>query len=497
MIKNKKIFIKKFIICIGFFLSFFLSIFGLTAKADGLPANNVYGGVIWQENLTSAIGDSSDDISGSYYFEGSFMTYDYEMQGGSFGGLTKSFNKIQIDVAFPERTIQNITYYQGSSIALRLVENNNFNVEYCPFFWNVGELNAVNVLTNLQDFFSAFTYSGVGTTQTGLTYYPVGFVFGLSSGSDTEMIAQLQAQITQLTSDNENLQSQIAHLNSLISQQNILITSLKNQLNASSKDIYAWNTISFAILIPDGSSSSGYSYYFGDFNEFGSKQEKDLFTLDVHKFFTTKEIAFPTTAFGDGDYFKVHFYSSVPYNAMKYPIYYYPDDETQYLSIYNLPSGVGTTDKWNAYSPISKFTFKEPLTTNFLIFNQNYEWNGLEIGISSLESGYNIKLTIGNLYSQGFDNGYIAGQNASNGTINSLNNKITQLEISNSILQNRIDDLSKDKISFMSLFMGISNIPSNIMSSMLNFDVLGINLLGLVTGLLSALLLIWLIKKFI
>ncbi len=497
MIKNKKIFIKKFIICIGFFLSFFLSIFGLTANANGLPAYNAYGGVIWQDNLIEAEGSTTEDISGAYYFNGDFSTYDYQMQGGVSGNTTITFNQVRIDVNTSTRIIDNIFYINNGSIVLTIVENNLLIDDVCPFFWNNNELNAYNVLSDFQGFFSLFTYSGVSVEDTNLLYNPVGFVFGLNSGSDTEIISQLQAQITQLTSDKTNLQNQVNQLNNLISQQNILITSLKNQLNASSKDIYAWNTISFAILIPNGSSSTGYSYYFGDFNKYGSKQEKDLFTLDVHKFFTTKEIEMPKTAFGDGDYFKVHFYSSVPYNAMKYPIYYYPDDETQYLSIYNLPSGVGPTDRWFVYSPITKFTFKEPLTTNFLIFNQNYEWNGLEIGISSLESGYNIKLSIGNLYSQGFDNGYIAGQNASQGTINSLNNKITQLEISNSTLQNRINDLSKDKISFMSLFMGISNIPSNIMASMLNFDVLGINLLGLVTGLLSALLLIWLIKKFI
>ncbi len=487
MIKNKKNFIKKFIICIGLFFSFFLSIFGLKTYALQLVPTDAFGGVIWR------ILDNSPESSlspGTYNFDGSFRTYSSSDEGSNI----ISFSRISIFINTYGKA-NNITYKNGSS-DVRVFYNGNYINNPCNFLWCYNPDNTSLVLSQLNDFFSTFSKpSGIGDEK--LNFTSVGYVFGLNFSSDTEQIQQLQNQINQLTSDKANLQNQVNELNSLVSQQNILIQSLQNQLTYASKDIYAWNTISFAVLFPNSTSSTGYSYEFGSFNEFGSKQEKNLFTLDLHKFFSTKEIAMPTTAFGNGDYFRVHFFSSVPYNAIKYPIYYYPDDETQYLSIYNLPSGVGTTDLWSSDNIISSFIFNANTSSQFLIFNQDYEWNGLEIGVKSLESGYNIKLSIGNLYSQGFDNGFIAGQNSQSNYIDSLLTNIQNLKNQNNDLLNQIKDLSENNISFLNLFMGISNIPGNIMSSMLNFEILGINLLGVVTGLLSALLLIWLIKKLI
>ncbi len=489
MIKNKKNFIKKFIICIGLFFSFFLSIFGLkTYAANVLPSNNVYGGVIFEENISTATSSYHDAILN---LNGDFAFY---LNYNDINSLTY-FNKISISCDSSGK-IQTIGIISDSTHITNLYSNGHYNSNLSPFIWIHSENNASYSLNRLYNFFSSFT-DGTNITDSNLYYSPIGYIFGLNFSSDTEQIQQLQEQITQLTSDKANLQNQVNELNNLVSQQNILIQSLQNQLTYASKDIYAWNTISFAVLFPNSASSTGYSYEFGSFNEYGSKQEKDLFTLDLHKFFTTKEIEMPTTAFGNGDYFRVHFFSTVPYNAIKYPIYYYPDDQTQYLSIYNLPSGVGTSDLWPSDNIITSFIFNTNTSSQFLIFNQDYEWNGLEIGVKSLDSGYNIKLSIGNLYSQGFDNGYIAGQNSQSEYIDSLLTNIQNLKNQNNDLLVQIKDLSENNISFINLFMGISNIPGNIMSSMLNFEILGINLLGLVTGLLSSLLLIWLIRKFI
>lgn len=485
MIKNKKIFIKKFIICIGLFFSFFMSIFGITKASVRIPSS--YGGVIWQDNIDTSISSSS---SSNVSVSGSFATYLNYTDSSSI----VTFNRIVFNLT--SNIINRIVYYNGSTIVQNFYTNGFFAPNSCPFFWVTSENNASNTLNRLFNFFNTFE-KNIIISDNNLYNTSIGYIFGLNFSSDTELIQQLQNQINQLTSDNTNLQNQVNELNNLVSQQNILIQSLQNQLTYASKDIYAWNTISFAILFPSSTSSTGYSYEFGSFNEYGSKQEKDLFTLDLHQFFATKEIEMPTAAFGNGDYFRVHFYSSVPYNAIKYPIYYYPDDQSQYLNIYNLSSGVGTTDLWPSDSIISNFIFNENTSSQFLIFNQDFEWNGLEIGVKSLESGYNIKLSIGNLYSQGFENGYIAGQNSNSDYINTLLNNIQNLQNQNNDLLAQVKDLSDNNISFINLFMGISNIPGNIMSSMLNFEILGINLLGVVTGLLSALLLIWLIKKLI
>ena len=485
MIKNKKIYLKKFIICIGLFFSFFMSIFCITNASVRVPSS--YGGVIWQDNIDDVTSSSS---SSSVSISGSFATYLNYSDSSSI----VTFNRITFSLS--NNIINRIVYYNSSTIVQNFYINGIFAPNSCPFFWVTTESNASNTLNRLFDFFNTFE-KDIIISDENLYNTSIGYVFGLNFSSDTEQIQELQNQINQLTSDNTNLQNQIIELNNLVSQQNILIQSLQNQLTYASKDIYAWNTISFAILFPDSTSSKGYTYEFGSFNEYGSKQEKDLFTLDLHKFFKTKEIDMPTTAFGNGDYFRVHFYSSVSYNAIKYPIYYYPDDESQYLSIYNLPGGVGLMDLWPSDSIISSFNFNDNVSSQFLIFNQDFEWDGLEIGVKSLESGYNIKLSIGNLYSQGYENGFIAGQNSNSDYINSLLNNIQNLQNQNNDLLDQINDLSKNKISFINLFMGISNIPGNIMSSMLNFEILGINLLGVITGLLSALLLIWLIKKLI
>lgn len=476
---------KKLIICVGLFLSLFMFIFGIKVDAAApMMTGDIYGGVIWDNSIS--VVQSSQYISTTQNVYGEFKTYTNYSDSNSVTTFTR------VSISFGTMgEISRIKYYLDNTLVQTFYNKGTFVNNYCPFFWTYSPDSAVGSLTTLNDIFKTFVQSH---QITGLDATYPGHVFGLSASNDTELIQNLQNQITELTATNTDLNDQIATLNNLVTQQNVLIESLRHQLATTSKDIYAWSTISFAVLINNPASSSGVSYYFGEFNQNGVTMEKDTLKFDVHKFFTTKEIEMPTTAFGDGSYFKVHFYSNTLYNAMNYPIYYNVKDN-QFLNICNLPSGVGTTDEWPADSVLSSFSFNSSMYNNTLIYSQNVEWNGLEIGIKSLEDGYIIDLRIGNTYQKGFDNGYIAGQESCQTTINSLKSKLDELEKSNSDLLKSIEDLSNDKNSFLGLFMGIGNIPGNIMSSMLNFEILGINLLGLVTGLLSALLLIWLIKK--
>ena len=62
-------------------------------------------------------------------------------------------------------------------------------------------------------------------------------------------------------------------------------------------------------------------------------------------------------------------------------------------------------------------------------------------------------------------------------------------------LQDQIDSLASGEVSFNSLFWGIGAVPFGILSSILNFNILGVNIFGLLTGLLTALIVIWLFKR--
>ena len=88
-------------------------------------------------------------------------------------------------------------------------------------------------------------------------------------------------------------------------------------------------------------------------------------------------------------------------------------------------------------------------------------------------------------------------QNTNRNLIEQYENQITQLQNQIHGLNYQLGILQKGDYSFDALFWSIANVPFGVLASTFNVNILGINLAGLITGVITSLLLIWLIKKFL
>ena len=97
---------------------------------------------------------------------------------------------------------------------------------------------------------------------------------------------------------------------------------------------------------------------------------------------------------------------------------------------------------------------------------------------SDFNNGYNLGYEIGNRegYNNGYNKGYEIGKNKG-------------IEIGSSLAENNTN-------AFINIIVAISNIPINILTSLFNFNLFGINLFGALTSLLSVGLIIFVIRKF-
>lgn len=111
-------------------------------------------------------------------------------------------------------------------------------------------------------------------------------------------------------------------------------------------------------------------------------------------------------------------------------------------------------------------------------------------------------------YLDGYQNGYNDALNNSNVTINSLNSNI--LELQNQIsdlnilvnsqqvtITNLQDQLNQVNNNYKGLFFTIADVPLRTVQGMLGFEVLGVNLFQFFVGVITALGMLWLIKKLI
>lgn len=88
-------------------------------------------------------------------------------------------------------------------------------------------------------------------------------------------------------------------------------------------------------------------------------------------------------------------------------------------------------------------------------------------------------------------------QNTNRNLVMQYENQITQLENQINDLNYQLSILQKGDYTFDALFWSIANVPFGVLASTFNVNILGINLAGLITGVITSLLLIWLIKKFL
>lgn len=111
-------------------------------------------------------------------------------------------------------------------------------------------------------------------------------------------------------------------------------------------------------------------------------------------------------------------------------------------------------------------------------------------------------------YVNGYNEGFNDALNNSNQQINSLNTTISnQLEQINNLnstitsMQTQIDSLQEQlnlqNENFKGLFFTLADVPFKTVANVLGFEVFGVNLFNFFIGLITALGLIWLVKKFV
>lgn len=276
----------------------------------------------------------------------------------------------------------------------------------------------------------------------------------------------------------------------LLSQYNLLLDSY-------SKTSYFVNCtyrIKFSNL--DDSKSLQKDYSFFDFQNLkGVILNQTSFSIDLYSFLFDNNFKY-----SDGSSVLI---SNVSYYSIN--------------AFYNLQAETTSFDYLN-----TGFTFKSSNSVNLILdaFNTSYYLNeisnpftfyaynltnlksGVELrltehsSILSLKYGYYYSFVTNNDWQSGYNQGLIDSNKKQNEIILSKENTINDLKNQIDTLNDTLNGYRNNEYSFESLFWGIGSIPFGVLSQILNFNLMGINLFGLVSGLLTAILLIWLIKRF-
>lgn len=142
-------------------------------------------------------------------------------------------------------------------------------------------------------------------------------------------------------------------------------------------------------------------------------------------------------------------------------------------------------------------------------YNYNYS------SLASINTGLTITFDIfqaSSDYQDGYNDGYIAGRNDVDNAleeynrqlviensqleydIQQANSRIDSQQIVISSLQNQLDVATSN---FKGFFFTLADVPFKTVSNILGFEVFGVNMFQFFTGILTALGIIWLIKKFL
>lgn len=116
--------------------------------------------------------------------------------------------------------------------------------------------------------------------------------------------------------------------------------------------------------------------------------------------------------------------------------------------------------------------------------------------------------TYSNDYLNGYDNGYNDAINSQNSVITDLTRQVTDLSnnidgLNNvitqqqNIIQNLQLQLDQSNQNFKGFFFTVADIPFRTIGNVLGFEVFGVNLFQFFIGVITALGMIWLIKKFV
>lgn len=145
----------------------------------------------------------------------------------------------------------------------------------------------------------------------------------------------------------------------------------------------------------------------------------------------------------------------------------------------------------------TSYHYSQGTNTSLLFNSGNFNYNTFVYSADSFDL-YDLKnISISSYYSNAFQNGYNKATADLKNTIDNYNNIITEKDALIDSLNKQLSDSLQGKYTFSQLFFGVAQVPVQIIGGMLNFDLLGINLFAVFSGIFTALLLIWLIKKFI
>ena len=149
---------------------------------------------------------------------------------------------------------------------------------------------------------------------------------------------------------------------------------------------------------------------------------------------------------------------------------------------YNFVSLVDTLGfRYTFYIPVAYHSSEsiEQCPSNYYTYREYFTSNAFNLGDNSAyQQGYNdgYNTGVGDGNSNGYNDGYSAGE-----TVGYGNGYNAGLEQSN-------------KYSFNSLIGAVIDAPVSAFTSLLNFELLGVNILGLITGLLSLAVIVLIIK---
>lgn len=189
------------------------------------------------------------------------------------------------------------------------------------------------------------------------------------------------------------------------------------------------------------------------------------------------------------------------FNAISSPNYYiglYYSNSNTSNQFVSYPLKVNTDNGYDYY--FNSYSLYDVLKTQgFDNLFSDFTYNKLAIhltnaSISSMTIN-NIKLNSENGYNTGYSKGLLDSAN----TIASLQDNVNTLEIQKESLNQRIDYLQRqldNNLGWHSLFFSMADTPIKVVGGFLDYEILGINLFKALLGILTALAVIWLIKRF-
>ena len=106
----------------------------------------------------------------------------------------------------------------------------------------------------------------------------------------------------------------------------------------------------------------------------------------------------------------------------------------------------------------------------------------------------------GYTYQQGYNKGVESLQTEISiyiAEIKAKNQTIATLQAQNNDITTRYNNISTNPNTLYGMVIGIADVPLTVFKNIFNFNVLGINIAETVLGIISLLVIIWLIKKLI